>query len=132
MSTATENKKIPFWIDVINMVVMAILLFQLLSGIINTSWAYGSFDGASEANRQVVLTLAGRNFAMLVVAATALFLQKSDFYFYTFLLHFFRELYDALMIGFLTSFSEKGMSMMAVTIIVFLVPYAHALRRLKK
>ena len=102
----------------------------MISAFINPSWAYGTFEN-SDANKQAILTLAGRNFVMIVVTLLALKSQNSMFLAFTFLMNFVREFYDMLLVGYLDNFSLKGIGMM-VTFLVFLIPYVFALKKLRQ
>lgn len=124
-----RKDKIPLWINGITIVVICILLFQMISAFINPSWAYGTFENI-DVNRQAILTLAGRNFVMIVVTLLALKSQNAMFLAFTFLMSFARELYDMILVGYLDHFSLKGIGMMA-TFLVFLIPYVIALKKLR-
>lgn len=124
-----SRDKIPMWINIITIVVIFILLFQMISAFINPSWAYGTFEN-SEANKQAILTLAGRNFVMIVVTFLALKSQNAMFLAFTFLMNFTREFYDMILVGYLDHFSLKGIGMM-LTFLIFLIPYVFALKKLR-
>lgn len=125
-----RQDKIPMWINIITIVVIGILVFQMLSAFINPSWAYGTFENI-DANRQAILTLAGRNFVMIVVTLLALKTQNAMFLAFTFLMNFTREFYDMILVGYLDHFSLKGIGMM-LTFLVFLIPYIFALKTLRQ
>lgn len=125
-----SSSKIPLWINLINIVVIGILLFQIYACYFDPSLVYGRFENI-EANRQAILTLAGRNFVMIVISFIALKSQKSMFIAFTFLMNFAREFYDMLLVGYLNHFTLKGIGMMA-TFLVFLIPYLFALKKLRK
>ena len=125
-----RRDKIPMWINVLTVVVIGILLFQMYSCFFNPSLAYGAFENI-DANRQAILTLAGRNFVMIVVTFLALKSQNAMFLAFTFLMNFAREFYDMLLVGYLDHFSFKGIGMMA-TFLVFLIPYVIALKKLRQ
>lgn len=125
-----RRDKIPMWINILNIVVICILLFQMYACFFNPSLAYGAFEN-SDANRHAILTLAGRNFVMIVVTLLALKSQNAMFLAFTFLMNFTREFYDMLLVGYLDHFSLKGLGMMA-TFLVFLIPYVIALKKLRQ
>ena len=125
-----RRDKIPAWINIISVVVIGILLFQMISAFVNPTWAYGTFEN-SDANRQAILTLAGRNFVMIVITLLALKSQNSMFLAFTFLMNFTREFYDMILVGYLDHFSLKGIGMMT-TFLVFLIPYVIALKKLRQ
>lgn len=124
-----RRDKIPMWINILSGIVIAILLFQMYACFFNPSLAYGTFENI-DANRQAILTLAGRNFVMIVVTFLALKSQNAMFLTYTFLMNFAREFYDMFLVGYLDHFSLKGIGMMA-TFLVFLIPYVIALKKLR-
>ncbi len=125
-----RRDKIPVWINILSIIVIMILVFQMYACYFNPSLAYGAFENI-DANRQAILTLAGRNFVMIVVTLLALKSQNSMFLAFTFLMNFVREFYDMLLVGYLDNFSLKGIGMMA-TFLVFLIPYVIALKKLRQ
>lgn len=124
-----RRDKIPMWINVLSAIVIAILSFQMYACYFNPSLAYGTFENI-EANRQAILTLAGRNFVMIVVTFLAIKSQNAMFLAFTFLINFAREFYDMILVGYLDHFSFKSIGMMA-TFLVFLIPYIFALKKLR-
>lgn len=123
-----RRDKIPMWINIILVVVIIILIFQMYACYFNPSLAYGTFENI-DANRQAILALAGRNFVMVVLTLLTLKSQNAMFFVFTFLMNIARELYDMLLVGYLDNFSLKGIGMMA-TFLVFLIPYTIALKKL--
>lgn len=117
------------WINIISIIVIAILVFQMYACYFNPSLAYGTFENI-DANQQAILTLAGRNFVMIVVTLLALKSQNAMFLTFTFIMNFAREFYDMLLVGYLNHFSMQGIGMMA-TFLIFLIPYVFALKKLK-
>ncbi len=124
-----RHDKIPIWINIISIIVIAILVFQMYACYFNPSLAYGTFENI-DANQQAILTLAGRNFVMIVVTLLALKSQNAMFLTFTFIMNFAREFYDMLLVGYLNHFSMQGIGMMA-TFLIFLIPYVFALKKLK-
>jgi hypothetical protein len=129
-NTNFSRYKIPNWINLISIIVVMILLFQMYACFFNPSLAYGKFENI-DSNRQAILTLAGRNFVMIVVTLLALKSQNAGYLRITFCMNFFRELYDMLLVGYLNGFSLKGIGLMA-TFLVFLIPYVLALKKLRQ
>jgi len=129
-NTNYSRDKIPTWINIITVVVIGILLFQMYACFFNPSLAYGTFENI-DANRQAILTLAGRNFVMIVITLLALKSQNALFLALTFLMNFAREFYDMILVGYLDHFSLKGIGMM-LTFLVFLIPYIFALKKLRQ
>ncbi len=128
--THTKTNKIPIWINLLNIIVVAILVFQMYACFINPSMAYGAFENI-ESNRQAILTLAGRNLVMVIITLLALKSQNSKFLLLIFIVNFTRELYDMLLVGYLNSFSLNGIGMM-LTFLIFLIPYVLAIKKLKQ
>jgi hypothetical protein len=122
--------KIPIWINILSGIVVLILLFQMYACYYDPGLAYGTFENTF-SNRQVILTLAGRNFAMVILILFALKSQHAALIHLTFLMNFARELYDMILVGYLNDFSGKGIGMM-LTFLVFLVPYIFALKKLRQ
>jgi hypothetical protein len=129
-NTNFSRYKIPNWINLVSIIVVMILLFQMYACFFNPSLAYGKFENI-DSNRQAILTLAGRNFVMIVVTLLALKSQNAGYLRITFWMNFFRELYDMLLVGYLNGFSLKGIELMA-TFLVFLIPYVLALKKLRQ
>jgi hypothetical protein len=125
-----KRDKIPMWINIISIVIIAILLFQMYACFFNPGLAYGAFEN-SDANRQAILTLAGRNLVMIVVTLFALKSQNTMFFTFTFLMALVRETYDMFLVGYLNHFSAQGIGMMA-SFLVFLIPYLFALKKLRQ
>jgi len=125
-----KQDKIPMWINILSIIVIAILVFQMYACYFKPSLAYGQFENI-DANRQAILTLAGRNFVMIIVTLLALKSQNAMFLAFTYLMNFVREFYDMLLVGYLDHFSLKGIGMMA-TFLVFLIPYVIALKKLRQ
>ncbi len=129
-SSNYKRNKIPMWINLINVIVVCILLFQMISAFVNPSWAYGTFENI-DANRQAIFTLAGRNFVMIIATLFALKSQNVKFIFLIFIMNFTREFYDMVLVGYLDHFSIRGIGMMA-TFLVFLIPYIIAFKKLRQ
>jgi hypothetical protein len=125
-----RRDKIPIWINIVSIIVIAILVFQMYACYFNPSLAYGRFENI-DPNRQAILTLAGRNFVMIIVTLLALKSQNAMFLAFTYLMNFVREFYDMLLVGYLDHFSMKGIGMMA-TFLVFLIQYVFALKKLRQ
>ena len=39
-----RRDKIPMWINILTVVVICILIFQMISAFVNPTWAYGTFE----------------------------------------------------------------------------------------
>jgi hypothetical protein len=125
-----KPNKIPAWINFLSIIVIMILAFQMYACFFNPSLAYGQFENI-DSNQQVILTLAGRNFVMIIVTLFALKSQNAVLLTFTFIMNFAREFYDMILVGYLDYFSIKGIGMMA-TFLVFLIPYLIAIKKLKQ
>lgn len=125
-----RRDKIPMWINILSGVVILILLFQMISALFNPSWAYGAFDGSTESNRQVILTLAGRNLTMILVTVSALRSQNAMFLAFTFLMGIVREFYDMALVLYMGGFTA-GSLLQASSFLIFLIPYVLALKKLR-
>ena len=121
---------IPKWINIVNIVVIGILCFQIYSALFNPSLAYGTYENV-EANKQVLLTLVGRNFVMIIVTFLALRSQNAMFLAFTFLMNIARESFDMALVGYLNHFSLKGIGQM-MSFLIFLIPYFFALKKLRQ
>lgn len=128
-----RSNKIPIWINALNILVVMILSFQLISIFINPSWAYGSFDSSLDVNHQVILFLGGRNLVMIVVIVLALLSQNAMFLFFTYLMNIVREVYDTFVFAYFNGVtSVKSIINILVFILVFIIPYYIALKKLRK
>ena len=124
---------IPAWINALSGLVALILLFQSVSAYLVPSWAYGAFDLDLSANRQVMMTLGGRNVVMLLLTVAAVRSQNAMFLAYSFLMHLIRELQDMFIVPYFAGFTTaKGIGTFAIFVFVFVVPYFIALRTLRK
>lgn len=133
VSANFRRDKIPFWINGISILVACILLFQSISAYLNPSWAYGLFDNSTPANQQVMMTLGGRNVVMLLLTLMALRSQNAMFLAFTFFMSLFRELQDMLIVPYFAGFtSVAGMSTFVTFLIVFVIPYVLAIRKLRE
>ena len=124
---------IPIWINVLSGLIALILLFQSLSAYLAPTWAYGAFDLGSEANRQVMTTLGGRNVVMLVATLFALRWQNAALLALTFVMHFARELQDMFIVPYYVGIATAGgIAQLLTFLIVFVIPEFLAFRRLHR
>lgn len=131
MNANFRRDKIPFWINLLNGIVILILLFKTYAAFANPGMAYGSIDAANIANQKVLWELAGRNIAMIVVTLLALRSQNAMFLAFTFIINLVREGFDMFMGFRFSNFEAQGM-IQALSFLIFLVPYYFALRKLRK
>lgn len=125
-----RRDRIPWWINALSGVVLLILLFQAVSALVDPSWAYGAFDNSSDANEQVILTLAGRNIVMVVVILGAMASQNAMYLAFTFVMNLVRELFDMGLVAYATKLQSFGDVAQSLSFLLFLVPYFFALKKL--
>jgi hypothetical protein len=126
----TVHSKIPFWITAINLIVIVILSFQVYAGLANPSMAYGAFQNI-EPNRQAILSLVGRNIVMIIITIAAIFSKNAVLLRGVFVMNFCRELFDMVLVGYLSHFSPESFIWMS-SFLLFLIPYLFAYRKLSQ
>ena len=85
--------KIPIWINVLQVVILAILSFQTYACYFNPKLIYPDFVFDANTSK-MIYTLAGRNAVMMVISMIALIRQNPRFYSFAFLMHSLREAQD--------------------------------------
>ena len=123
---------VPMWIYGISAVVLCILTFQVYSALVQPGMGYGDFDATRAANNKVLVTLTGRNVAMMVVTILAMRSRNAMFLAYTFIMHLVRETWDMGMVPFFMGLSAAGIFTMLSFLVLFIVPYVFALRILRR
>ena len=119
--------KIPLWINILQVVILAILTFQAYSCYINPELAYpGAVTNA--ASRQALYILGGRNVVMVAVSLLALLRQEARFYSFAFLMHSLRELQDM----FIIPLTGEPVFVFFVFLFVFTIPEIMAYFKLNK
>lgn len=119
--------KIPIWINILQVVILAILSFQTYACYFNPELAY---PGAvtNHASAQVLYVLGGRNAVMTVISLLVLIRQNPRFYSFAFLMHSLRELQDMFIVPLTTS----QFTVFFVFLFVFVIPEITAYFKLNK
>lgn len=122
--------KIPWWINLLQAVILAILVFQTYACYFQPSLLLSGLDPTG-AVRGVTLTLGGRNSVMAILSIAALVLQAPRFYQYVFAMHFLRELQDMILVPIQMGTSAESLLASAVFLFVFVIPEGLAFWKLK-
>ena len=124
---------IPKWINFLSLLIALILAFQGFSAYFDPSWAFGDYRLDTVAHQQAMSKLAGRNVVMLLLTLAALQSQNAMFLAFSFLMHFFRELQDMIIVPYYHGFTTtKGMAVFCVFLFIFVIPEFLALLKLKQ
>lgn len=119
--------KIPIWINILQIVILAILSFQTYSCYFNPKLIYPEFVlNAESAN--MIYVLAGRNAVMMVISIIALIRQNPRFYSFAFLMHSLREAQDM----FITPLTSGQYFIFFVFLFVFTIPEILSYLKLNK
>ena len=118
--------RIPIWINVLQAVIIAILAFQTYGSYFNPELLFNGVV-SDPVTDSIINTLAGRNATMLVISIIAIVLQNPKFYSFAFILHFIRDIQDM----FMTLFADVPIYVFFVFLIVFVIPEALAVRKLR-
>ena len=119
--------KIPLWINILQVVILAILSFQTYACYFNPSLLYPGFT-VDEVTAKIIYVLAGRNAVMMVISIIALVRQNPRFYSFAFLMHSLRELQDM----FITPLTSGQYFIFFVFLFVFTIPEILAYIKLNK
>ncbi|MBZ0276495.1 MAG: hypothetical protein K8I60_10140 [Anaerolineae bacterium] len=127
------KKRIPIWINILQVVILAILSFQAFALFFNPGQLYAGLV-VDDATRPMILVLAGRNVVMALISLLALIRQESRFYSFAFLMHALRELQDMFFVPLTLSGDASGGAVMIflVFLVVFVIPEITAFFRLNK
>jgi len=120
--------KIPLWINILQVILLAILSLQTYACYFNPSLIYPGFT-VDSSNAQVIYVLAGRNAVMAVISILALVKQDSRFYSFAFIMHSLREFQDSLIVGPLIG---MPITMIAIFFVIFVIPEVIAYFKLNK
>lgn len=118
LKTATSMKtNIPLWINILQVIILAILAFQTYACYFNPELIY---PGAvtNDASAQAIYVLAGRNALMAAISLLALVRQKPRFYSFAFLMHSLRELQDM----FINPLTGQPFYVFFIFLFVFVIP----------
>lgn len=119
--------KIPLWINILQVVILAILSFQTYACYFNPSLLYPGFT-VDEVTAKTIYVLAGRNAVMMVISIIALVRQNPRFYSFAFLMHSLRELQDM----FIVPLTGEPFFIFFVFLFVFVIPEITAYLKLNK
>ncbi len=119
--------KIPLWINILQVVILAILTFQTYACYFNPRLIYPGFT-VDAVTIKMIYVLAGRNAVMMVISILALVRQDPSFYSFAFLMHSLRELQDM----FIVPLTGGGLAVFFVFLIVFFIPEITAYLKLNK
>ena len=119
--------KISLWINILQVVILAILSFQTYACYFNPKLIYPNFV-LDKTTTQMIYTLAGRNAVMMVISVIALVRQNPRFYSFAFIMHSLRELQDM----FIVPLTGGGLAVFFVFLIVFVIPEIAAYIKLNK
>lgn len=109
--------KIPLWINILQVIILAILAFQTYTSYFNLTLLYPELI-VDETTRTIMYTLAGRNAVMVVISLLVLFWQKPHFYSFAFLMHFLRDLQDM----FISLLIDAPIAIFIVFLSMFVIP----------
>ena len=123
--------KIPIWINILQVLILAILTFQTYACYINPELFY---PGAvtNDASRQVLYVLGGRNALMAVISLLALVRQNPRFYSFAFIMHSLRELQDMFILPLTSEPGAGAIINFFVFLILFVIPEITAYFKLNK
>ena len=119
--------KIPIWINILQVLILAILTFQTYASYFNPS-LLSPGPVVDSTSAKIIYTLAGRNAVMMVISILALVRQDARFYSFAFLMHSLRELQDM----FITPLTGAPFAIFFVFLIVFVIPEITAYLKLNK
>lgn len=126
---ATPSERLPLWINILNVVLVAILTFKTYAAFMAPALAYGAVDPAQPGVTPVLWELAGRNLAMILLSLVALWGQRPGVMACVFVLGLARESFDAFM-AFHFGAPGTTAALQAASFTPFLVAYVVALRSL--
>ena len=119
--------KIPIWVNILQIVILAILAFQTYACYFNPSLLYPGVI-VDSVTAKMIYVLAGRNAVMMVISIIALVRQDPRFYSFAFLMHSLRELQDM----FIVPMTGEPLAIFFVFLIVFVIPEITAYFKLNK
>lgn len=119
--------KIPVWINILQVLILAILTFQTYACYFNPQLLYTGFT-VDSVTAKMIYVLAGRNAVMMVISIIALIKQDPRFYSFAFLMHSLRELQDM----FIVPMTGEPLAIFFVFLIVFVIPEITAYFKLNK
>lgn len=123
--------KIPIWINILQVVILAILSFQTYACYFNPSLLYPGFT-VDEVTAKTIYVLAGRNAVMMVISIIALVRQNPRFYSFAFIMHSLRELQDMFIVPLTGDSGGVAIGTFFVFLIIFVIPEITAYFKLNK
>lgn len=123
--------KIPLWINILQVVILAILSFQTYACYFNPSLLYPGMT-IDAASAKAIYVLAGRNAVMMVISLLALIRQNPRFYTFAFLMHSLRELQDMFIVPLTSEPGTGAIINFFIFLIVFVIPEIAAFLKLRK
>ena len=119
--------RIPLWINVLQVVILAILAFQTYAMYFDPNLLFSDLvvDASTEG---VVYSLAGRNAVMMTISVVALVLQNPRFYSFAFVIHILRDVQDM----FIAPQTGAPTAVFFVFLFVFVIPEILAFAKLTK
>lgn len=117
----------PRWIDGLNIVIMAILVFKTYSALWAPQMVYKALDPAARGAETVLSELAGRNMAMMLISLLALISRRPGLMSAVVLMGLVRETFDAFLAWKFSPPDQPGV-LMALSFVPFLAAYVFALR----
>lgn len=119
--------KIPIWINILQVVILAILTFQTYACYFNPQLLYPGIT-VDENSAKMIYVLAGRNAMMAAISVIALVRQNPRFYSFAFLMHSLRDFQDM----FIAPLTGGGIVVFFVFLIVFVTPEILSYLKLNK
>jgi len=120
--------KIPLWINILQVVILAILSFQTYACYFNPELIYPGMT----IDASVIYVLAGRNAMMAAISLLALIRQNPRFYSFAFLMHSLRDLQDMFIAPLTGEPGGAAIGTFFVFLIVFVIPEILAYFKLNK
>ncbi|MBI3241260.1 MAG: hypothetical protein HYZ49_03095 [Chloroflexi bacterium] len=123
--------KIPIWINILQVVILAILSFQTYACYFNPNLIYPGIT-IDATSAKMIYVLAGRNAVMMVISILALVKQNPRFYSFAFLMHSLRELQDMFIVPLTGEPGVPAIANFLVFLIIFVIPEITAYLKLNK
>jgi hypothetical protein len=123
--------KIPLWINILQVVILAILSFQTYACYFNPVLLYPEIT-VDANSAKMIYVLAGRNAVMMVISIIALVRQNPRFYSFAFLMHSLRELQDMFIVPLTGGTGGAAIGIFFVFLFVFVIPEITAFIKLGK
>ncbi|MBN8579834.1 MAG: hypothetical protein J0L96_04120 [Anaerolineae bacterium] len=119
--------KIPVWVNILQVVILAILTFQTYACYFNPQLLYPGIT-VDENSAKMIYVLGGRNAMMVIISVIALVRQNPRFYSFAFLMHSLRDFQDM----FIAPLTGGGIVVFFVFLIVFVTPEILSYLKLNK